>query len=124
MSSTSAEDIRTHAVSPVSILAGGAGAGGAPGAAAPTGGAAAGGDWANTAPEAHMPNASISRVTRKTRDALITASPPRPLPSQCTLVALAGSNANGRVHWMHEDLAVADIARLGGPGEDTRDLVD
>src|SRR5215475_9077037 len=41
-----------------------------------------------------------------------------------TLIALARANANRGVHGVNEDLAVTDVAGLGGAGEHGGDLVD
>jgi hypothetical protein len=69
MRSTRAEDINTHAVSPVSIFGAGA-----PGPPAVVGAAA--GAWAKTEPAAHRPKTTTSRMSKNTLDTLITASPP------------------------------------------------
>src|SRR5262245_28756647 len=120
MRSTRAEDIRTQAVSPVSILAGG----GVPaGAAAAPGGAGAGGAWAQRSPATQSPTRAMSPIITTSFEALITAAPSWPVRSQCALVPLSRANAHGCVHGMHEDLAVADVAGLGRAREHGGDLV-
>src|SRR6266487_1071364 len=98
MRSTSAEDIRSHAVSPESTLGAGAG-------------------------DAASATAAISRSTTVSGSALIAPCPPWSTRSQRALVALPGADPDRRVHGMNEDLAVADVSRLGGRGQDARDLV-
>src|SRR4030095_1092787 len=119
MRSTSAEDMRTQAVSPVSILAGGGVFVFAAGAA----GAGAGDVWAHRSPATQSPSSAMSAAITRSLETRITASPSRLMPSQRALVALAGANANRGVHGMNEDLAVADIAGLRRPRENGRDLV-
>src|SRR5262245_5974224 len=41
---------------------------------------------------------------------------------ESALVALAGTNANGRLHRAHENLSVADVAGLGSSDDDIGDL--
>jgi len=43
---------------------------------------------------------------------------------ECCGVALAGADAHGVIEAKHEDLAVADLAGLGGAGDGADDLVD
>src|ERR1700730_7043973 len=45
------------------------------------------------------------------------------MPSQCALVALAGTNPNRSVHGVNEDLAVADIAGLRRARENGSDFI-
>src|SRR4030095_8129266 len=119
MRSTSAEDMRTQAVSPVSILAGG----GVVVVAAGAAGAGAGGAWAHRSPATQSPSSAMSAAITKSLETRITASPSRPMSSQRALVALAGANADRGVHGMNEDLAVADVAGLRGARKNGRDLV-
>src|SRR3989304_897315 len=112
MRSTRAEEVRSQAVSPESIFGG---AGGAAGAGAAGGAAGALGCWAQPSPIA-------PRKTRKKkianigveRLAVTTASPPLYLERR--FVALARADSHRRFDRVPEDLPVADVARLGGPG--------
>src|SRR5215470_11202269 len=116
MSSTSAEEVSSHAVSPESILGAGAAAG-----AAAAGGAA--GVWAQTTPLTPSAAALSSSTATVSGNALIAHCPPCSTRSQGTLVALSGADPDRRVHGMDEDLAVTDVPRLGRGGEDPGDLV-
>src|SRR5713226_972162 len=113
MSSTRAEAISSHAVSPLSIF--GAGAAAAAGAVA--------GAWAQRSPAATSATAAISRIVTVSGNALIAPCPPWSTRSERALVALTGADPDGRVHGMDEDLTVADVPRLGRGGQDARDLV-
>src|SRR6267142_4506767 len=116
MSSTSAEDMSSHAVSPESTLGAGAAAG-----AAAAGEAA--GAWAQISPTATSATTAISKNATVSGNALIAPCPPWSTRSQRALVALPGADPDRRIHGMDEDLAVADVSCLGRRGQDARDLV-
>src|SRR5882762_5987579 len=116
MSSTSAEDMSSHAVSPESTLGAGATAG-----AAAAGGAA--GAWAQISPTVTSATTAISKNATVSGNALIAPCPPWSTRSQRALVALPGADPDRRIHGMDEDLAVADVSCLGRRGQDARDLV-
>src|SRR6266852_784161 len=58
-----------------------------------------------------------------TRVAVVTAYSPRSRRLEGALVPLPGADADRRVHRMDEDLAISDIARLGGARQYAGDLV-
>src|SRR5688572_32781347 len=128
MSSTSADEVSIHAVSPLSIFEAGAGAGapaggvpgaaGAAGAGAPAAGAA--GCWAITTVTVAQSTSTVAR----TRLSRFTRLSFRSVALEGRLIALAGADPDGRLHGRHEDLPVTDVARLGGGGDDLRHFVD
>src|SRR5688500_10309280 len=113
MSSTSAEEVSIHAVSPLSIFEAGAGAGAA------AAGAGAGCCAMTTATVADR----TSRIAR-TRLSRFTRLSFRSVALEGRLIALARPDPDGGLHGRHEDLAVADVARLGGGRDDLGHLVD
>src|SRR5215468_5965271 len=119
MRSTSAEDMSTQAVSPVSILAGGGVPDGAAGAEA---GADAGGAWAQRSPVTQSPRRTMSPITTTRLETLI------PAPFMVSTVTARSRLARPcgcarRCPRVHEDLAVADVAGFCRAGEHGRDLV-
>src|SRR3990167_5000059 len=105
--STSAEDVSIHAVSPLSIFEAGAAAAGAALASA-FGASCAGGGGGACAQATVVVAPSTSSVASANRNR-VTFCP----SSDRALDALARADPDDRVHRMHEDLAVADVARLG-----------
>src|SRR6185436_19754364 len=131
MRSTSADDMSTHAVSPVSILGGaGAAAGAAAAGASLLGASAAGaagaagvaGAWAHADVPTSASSVSNSTITRQ-RSPLATTYPPCPLALECALVAFAGTDPDRRVDRGDEDLSVSDIPGLGRAREHARNFV-
>src|SRR6185369_1790957 len=117
---TRADDVSIHAVSPLSIFGAGGvpGAGGAGAAGTTVAGAEmAGGDCASTGAAAAPRTSSIAR-TNGIRFTRISFG-----ASQRGLVAFARPDAHRRLHGMNEDLAIADVPRLGRRGNDLGDLV-
>src|SRR3989304_2547269 len=117
MRSTRAEEVRSQAVSPESIF----GAGGAWAAAAGDGAGAC--CWAQPSPTAETKSTKkkTANVSVEPR-AITTASPPLGLERR--FVALTRADSHRRFDRVHEDLPVADVARLGGPGHDIHHFRD
>src|SRR3989338_3357252 len=115
--STSAEDVSIHAVSPLSIFEAGAATDGAALASAFGASCAGGGGACAQATVVVAPSTSSVASANRNR---VTFCP----SSDRALVALARADPDGRVHRMHEDLAVADVARLGRARDHLGDLVD
>src|SRR5436305_1928208 len=104
---TSAVDMSIHAVSPLSIFDGGAGAPGAGGAGVVAVGAAGAAGVCANATDTALPRTSRATSARKNRFTVEVL-----LSSDRTFVAFAGADTNRRVHRVDEDLAVADVSRL------------
>src|SRR5437868_5229004 len=112
--STRAEDVSTHAVSPLSIL----GAGAVPGAGGvATAGPAAGGACASTGLTAAPRTRTIARTNGNRFTRLSFSALER------GLVTFARPDPDRRLHQVDEDLAVADVARLRRGDHDLGDLV-
>src|SRR5438046_205147 len=107
---TSAVDVSIHAVSPLSIFDGAAGAAGALGAGAA--GAVAAGVMGAAGVCANATDTAAPRTTRTTSARKSRFTVEVLLWSDRTFVAFTGANANGGLHRVHEDLAVADVPGL------------
>src|SRR5262249_28076318 len=118
ISSTSADEVSIHAVSPLF----GVGAGGVAGAGA----------WANAGSIASNTNAAKTAnpaIRPKLPSFISTASKVYTAKSKCggrsdrAVVGLAGAHADGVLDRRDEDLAVADLPRAGGANDGLDGLV-